>query len=162
MLKGGRGAWQHGDAPRAQLREAYDQPSTIFPVLLPREPPAAHQERFQHVALAADRHTHSPGTTHPTSAPTSSSHGSPPHARQPDSSLPAELPELCPHPIAAHLGVGLLLPDEAVRRQPQFGHPRVPRVLHQRPDLVCFGDVVGGAGGERGSEQTPMLCHWHK
>lgn len=85
MLKGGR-ARQHGDTPRDQLREAYDQPEHYFPMLLLREPPAAHQERFQHVALAPDRHTHSPGTTCPTSAPTSSSHQPPTHTQQLDSS----------------------------------------------------------------------------
>lgn len=67
--------------------------------------------------------------------------------------------------VPAHLGVSLLLPHEAVRGQPQLGHARVPRVLHQRPDLVRPGDVVRGAGtgkGKAGSEQAVRdvwLCH---
>lgn len=67
--------------------------------------------------------------------------------------------------VLAHLGVSLLLPHEAVRGQPQLGHARVPRVLHQRPDLVRPGDVVRGAGtgkGKAGSEQAARdvwLCH---
>lgn len=41
-----------------------------------------------------------------------------------------------------HLGMNLLLPDEAVCRQPQLGYPGVPGILHQRADLVGLGDVV--------------------
>lgn len=52
-------------------------------------------------------------------------------------------------PLPPNLGVSLLLPDEAVGGQAQLGHARVPRVLHQRADLVGLGDVVGGAGGKK-------------
>lgn len=45
--------------------------------------------------------------------------------------------------IANYLGMSLLLVDEAVSGQAEFGDARVPDVFHQRPDLICLGNVVG-------------------
>lgn len=64
--------------------------------------------------------------------------------------------------LLAHLGVSLLLAHEAVGGQAQLGHARVPRVLHQRPDLVRPGDVVRGTGTGKGKErsQQPLRGVW--
>lgn len=55
-----------------------------------------------------------------------------------------------PRPARAYLGMCLLLPHEAVGGHPQLGHTSVPHVLHQGPDLVCFGNIVRSATEEQG------------
>lgn len=41
-----------------------------------------------------------------------------------------------------YLGVSLLLTDEAVCREAQFGNSCVPDIFDQRSDLISFRDVV--------------------
>lgn len=109
------------------------------------------------------------GSTHTSSSPVT-----PPQPRtsMPQASFspaahpsPLSSPDPCWEGVLAHLGVSLLLPHEAVGGQAQLGHARVPRVLHQRPDLVRPGDVVRGTGagkGKAGSGQAlraVWLCH---
>lgn len=53
-----------------------------------------------------------------------------------------------------HLGVRLLLPHEAVSRHAEFGNARVPHILDQGPDLICFRDVVWSTQGSKGWNQS--------
>lgn len=108
-----------------------------------RELQPAHKARFQHMALVPNCHTHNPGKTCPNqhfheqlSSVTS------PHNRTASGILPAQSWQSSPSSSPPHLGVSLLLPDEAVRRQPQLGYPGVPGILHQRSNLIGFWDVV--------------------
>lgn len=159
MLKGG----QHPEgAAKRSLQLLQTNPSTICPLLLLGEPPAAHQERFQHEASAPDPHcprlwNNTPNQrSHKQLSSTSSPHTA-------AGLLPAQP---CLHPcIPSHLTLAWA---SCCRTKLSADSLSLAiRVSHVSFTSVRISSALGMLSEaleekERGSEQPRVLCHWHK